>query len=75
MPPSGEGVNTAMLDALDLSEYLTGGTFVDLHTAIAAFETRMRERAVTLGREALESIQDFASPTAESIQKLLDMFN
>lgn len=45
MPPSGEGVNTAMLDALDLSECLTSGAFQDLQTAIAAYETQMWVRA------------------------------
>lgn len=75
MPPSGEGVNTAMLDALDLSECLTSGEFQDLHSAIAAYEKRMRARAVILGKEAVEGIKDFASPSEESIQKLILQFS
>lgn len=75
MPPSGEGVNTALLDALDLSECLTNGEFQSLHAAIAAYEQRMLERAAILGKEALESIKDFSSPSEESVNKLLQMFS
>ena len=71
MPPSGEGVNTAMLDALDLSECLTNGEFPDLQAAIAAYEGQMRARAVILGQEALEGIAEFASPSEASIQELV----
>jgi 2-polyprenyl-6-methoxyphenol hydroxylase-like FAD-dependent oxidoreductase len=45
MPPSGEGVNLAMLDALELSECLTHIDFKDIQTAIAAYELQMRARA------------------------------
>jgi 2-polyprenyl-6-methoxyphenol hydroxylase-like FAD-dependent oxidoreductase len=75
MPPSGEGVNAAMLDALDLSECLTSGEFQSLQAAIEAYEHRMRARAVVLGREALAGIKDFASPSDESIQKLVAQFS
>lgn len=54
MPPSGEGVNTAMLDALDLSEYLTSGDYKDLQTAIGAYENKMRARGALLAQEALD---------------------
>jgi 2-polyprenyl-6-methoxyphenol hydroxylase-like FAD-dependent oxidoreductase len=74
MPPSGEGVNTAMLDALDLSECLTSGKFKNLQDAMAAYEKQMRSRATVLGQEALESIKDFASPTEESINTLIQQF-
>jgi len=74
MPPSGEGVNTAMLDALDLSEYLTNGEFSDLKSAIAAYETKMRARASVLGKEAIDGIKDFASPSKDSIKDLVGMF-
>lgn len=74
MPPSGEGVNTAMLDALDLSECLCSGEFNDLKSAIAEYEIRMRARAAVLGKEAIESIKDFASPSAESIKELVELF-
>ncbi len=46
MPPyAGEGVNMAMLDALELSQYLLSGDYPDTLTAIAAFENQMRARA------------------------------
>ena len=71
MPPSGEGVNTAMLDALDLTECLTGGELLHLQAAIEAYEKRMQARATILGQEALEGIKDFAAPSDESIRKLV----
>ncbi|MET4141805.1 NAD(P)/FAD-dependent oxidoreductase [Pedobacter sp. UYP1] len=74
MPPSGEGVNTAMLDALDLSECLTSGEFQNIEAAIAAYENQMRARANLLGHEALEGIKDFSSPSDESIKKFIAQF-
>ena len=74
MPPSGEGGNTAMLDALDLSECLTNGEFTDLQAAIAAYEDQMRARAVILGKEALEGIKEFASPSETSIKELVRQY-
>lgn len=75
MPPSGEGVNTAMMDALDLSECLTSGEFQNVQDAITAYEKRMQTRATLLGIEALEGIKDFASPSEESIKKLIEQFS
>lgn len=75
MPPSGEGVNTAMLDALDLTECLTSGEFQNIQAAIAAYEKRMLARAAILGQEALEGIKDFASPSEESVKKLIQLFS
>ncbi|MEO6685492.1 MAG: NAD(P)/FAD-dependent oxidoreductase, partial [Dyadobacter sp.] len=75
MPPSGEGVNTAMLDALDLSECLISGAFNDIQSAIEAYEKQMRKRAVVLGKQAMEGIKDFASPTEESVHKIVQLFN
>ena len=75
MPPSGEGVNTAMLDALDLAECFTGGAYQNLQFAIAAYEEKMRTRAVILGKEALEGIKDFAAPSDESVKRLIDQFS
>lgn len=75
MPPSGEGVNTAMLDALDLNECLSSSEFKDTRDAIAAYEKRMLARAATLGQEAIEGIKDFASPTEESVNMLVQLFS
>ncbi|MVM29146.1 NAD(P)-binding protein [Spirosoma sp. HMF4905] len=75
MPPSGEGVNTAMLDALDLSECLTNSEFADLQTAIAAYEGQMRARAVILLAESLGGIKEFASPSEASVKELVPLYN
>ncbi len=46
MPPfAGEGVNMAMLDALELVLCLNNNEFPDVHSAIKAFEAQMRLRA------------------------------
>ncbi len=71
MPPfTGEGVNMAMLDALELSECLTGEGFSDTHSAIAAYEKRMRVRAAEIGAITLESTAALHSP--EAIPYLLE---
>ncbi|WP_260607540.1 FAD-dependent oxidoreductase [Chitinophaga polysaccharea] len=57
MAPSGEGVNLAMLDALELSECLTNEHFKDTQTAIAAYETVMRERAAQEAATSFEMIE------------------
>lgn len=75
MPPSGEGVNTAMLDALDLSECLTSGEFPTIQAALAAYEERMLARAAVLGQEAVEGIKDFASPSEESVNQLIQQLS
>lgn len=73
MPPNGEGVNLAMLDALDLSECLTGIAYPDLKATVAAYEDSMISRAAALTEETMEGIEDFAAPTEESVQKLIVM--
>lgn len=73
MPPSGEGVNTAMLDALDLTTCLTDGEYESIHKAIAAYEQQMRARAAVLGREALDGIKGWASPDETAIKELVAM--
>ncbi|SHN39031.1 NAD(P)/FAD-dependent oxidoreductase [Chitinophaga sp. CF418] len=57
MPPSGSGVNMAMLDALELSECLTGNDFEDIPAAIAAYEKEMQTRAAKEAQESLEMTQ------------------
>lgn len=56
MPPfAGEGANMAMLDALELSECLTGDTYHTLQEAIAAYENNMRARAAIAAKRSLEN--------------------
>ncbi|QXU43592.1 NAD(P)/FAD-dependent oxidoreductase [Pedobacter sp. D749] len=56
MPPfAGEGVNMAMLDALELSESLTGSHHVSIHEAIVSYETAMRKRASEMAMESLKN--------------------
>lgn len=56
MPPfAGEGVNVAMLDALELSECLLSQKYSDIKQAISHFEINMRERAATAAKESLEN--------------------
>jgi len=73
MPPyAGEGVNMAMLDALELSECLTNASFPDLRTAIEAYEQPMRSRAAETARMTLESMAMLHSPDAISnLMKLI----
>ena len=67
MPPfAGEGVNMAMLDALELAECLTAGVFPDLRSAIAAFESAMRKRAAEAAQDSLDNGELMHSPAALS---------
>ena len=54
MPPyAGEGVNMAMLDALELSRCLTSDKFPDGRAAIADYEQQMRKRAAEMAQITL----------------------
>lgn len=65
MPPyAGEGVNMAMLDAVELSDCLTGNSFPDLLTAIMHYETQMRKRASETAALTLEQTIALHSPDA-----------
>jgi len=56
MPPfAGEGVNMAMLDALELSECLCNKKFSDIQAAIGSYENQMRKRAAKAAQESLEN--------------------
>ncbi|QJD94881.1 FAD-dependent monooxygenase [Mucilaginibacter robiniae] len=73
MPPyAGEGVNMAMLDALELAECLLNETFADTHAAIAAYEQQMRARASEVARITLE--QTAILHSADGLTKLVAMF-
>jgi 2-polyprenyl-6-methoxyphenol hydroxylase-like FAD-dependent oxidoreductase len=65
MPPyAGEGVNMAMLDALELSKCLTSSTFPDIQTAIAAYEKQMCTRFAEVGKITLASTASLHSTSA-----------
>ncbi|MBH8558279.1 FAD-dependent oxidoreductase [Hymenobacter negativus] len=65
MPPyAGEGVNMAMLDALELSEYLTSELFPTMQAAIAHYEQDMRQRASAVAQETLEQTERLHAPGA-----------
>lgn len=73
MPPfAGEGVNMAMLDALELYQCLTSGLPTDLREAIGTYETKMRKRAAVAGFESLENGKRMHSATA--LNDLLELF-
>jgi len=65
MPPfAGEGVNMAMLDAVELSECLLSDDFSSTHEAIAAYEEQMRRRASEIAQITMESTEALHSPKA-----------
>ena len=65
MPPyAGEGVNMAMLDALELSECLLSDDFADTQSAIAAYESQMRARASEIAMITMESTEALHSSKA-----------
>lgn len=72
MPPSGEGVNLAMLDALELSECLTRDAFQDTQTAIAAYEKQMLPRAVQEAHVSMDAVDWMHSEGAT--EKLVQLF-
>ncbi|MES2276968.1 MAG: NAD(P)/FAD-dependent oxidoreductase [Bacteroidota bacterium] len=65
MPPfAGEGVNMAMLDALELSECLINPNYPDTRAAIAAYEVPMLARASEIAGITLHSTDALHSPDA-----------
>jgi 2-polyprenyl-6-methoxyphenol hydroxylase-like FAD-dependent oxidoreductase len=65
MPPyAGEGVNMAMLDALELAQCLTNKGYPDTLSAIAAYEQHMRVRASETAGITMESTRILHSPEA-----------
>ena len=73
LPPNGEGVNSAMLDALELCENLTSDKFTDLKSAIADYEQCMFERFVKEGVETADFMEWTYSP--EGLSKMVGLFN
>jgi 2-polyprenyl-6-methoxyphenol hydroxylase-like FAD-dependent oxidoreductase len=73
MPPyAGEGVNMAMLDALELAECLLNDDFMDTHSAIATYEKQMRLRSSGTAKITMEQTASLHS--AEAISNMLEMF-
>ena len=73
MPPfAGEGANTSMFDALELSECLTTGKYHTLEQAIAAYEVSMRKRAAKAAKQSLENGERMHSEGA--LEKMLTVF-
>ncbi|MCF0055474.1 NAD(P)/FAD-dependent oxidoreductase [Dyadobacter sp. CY356] len=74
MPPyAGEGVNMAMLDALELSQCLLSSDFPDLHSAIASYEKLMLVRSSETAKKTLESTE--ALHTTSAIEWLISVIS
>jgi 2-polyprenyl-6-methoxyphenol hydroxylase-like FAD-dependent oxidoreductase len=74
MPPfAGEGVNMAMLDALQLSEALTNPVFTDVGIAIANYEKLMFKRFSKIGQATLFNTEWMHQPNA--LKNMLTMFS
>ncbi|MCJ8211115.1 FAD-dependent monooxygenase [Mucilaginibacter sp. RS28] len=73
MPPyAGEGVNMAMLDALELSECLLNKEFDSMKQAIAAYEDKMCRRISAVAKETMEQTAILHSP--EGLAHLTEIF-
>ena len=73
MPPfAGEGANTAMLDALELSECLTSARYNSLQEAISFYEINMRKRAAMAAQASLANGERMHSEGA--LENMLAIF-
>jgi len=73
MPPfAGEGANTSMFDALELSECLTSDKYDTVYEAISFYETGMRKRAAMAAKQSLENGERMHSEGA--LEKMLAVF-
>ena len=74
MPPfAGKGANLAMLDAVELVDFLTNNQFSDLKNAISFFEKQMLARAATALENTLKNGEQLHSSNA--LEKLLSIFS
>ena len=74
MPPfAGEGVNMAMLDALELSECLTSEKYTNLLEAIFTYETKMRKRASVIAKDSLDNGERMHAENA--LEEMLSLFS
>jgi len=73
MPPfAGEGANTSMFDALELSECLTSDQHHTLQEAISFYEVSMRKRAAIAAEKSLKNGEWMHSQGA--LEKILGMY-
>ena len=73
MPPfAGEGANTSMFDALELSDCLTSDKYNTLQEAISFYEVSMRKRAAKAAKQSLENGGRMHSEGA--LEKMLTVF-
>jgi len=73
MPPfAGEGANTSMFDALELSECLASDKYNTLQEAISFYEVSMRKRASMAAKQSLENGERMHSEGA--LGKMLTVF-
>lgn len=73
MPPfAGEGANTSMSDALELSECLTSDKYETLGEAISYYEINMRKRAAIAAKYSLENGERMHSEGA--LEKMMGIF-
>jgi 2-polyprenyl-6-methoxyphenol hydroxylase-like FAD-dependent oxidoreductase len=73
MPPfAGEGANTAMFDALELSECLASDKYDTVQEAIASYEVSMLKRAAMATKQSLENGERMHSEDA--LEKMLGAF-
>ncbi|MBW1653887.1 FAD-dependent oxidoreductase [Flavobacterium quisquiliarum] len=73
MPPfAGKGANLAMLDALELADFLTNNQFNSIETAISIFEKRMLERASNATKDTLENSEQLHAE--EALERLVSIF-
>jgi len=73
MPPfAGEGVNMAMLDALQLSKNLLSNTFASVQDALADYEHKMLKRTSKIAKESLENGEKMHA--SNSLETMLNFF-
>jgi 2-polyprenyl-6-methoxyphenol hydroxylase-like FAD-dependent oxidoreductase len=72
-PPSGDGVNQAMLDALELYQALCLENFANLQDAISSFEKKMLSRTAVATEEALQLIE--ALLAENNLEYMINFFN
>ena len=73
MPPfAGEGANTSMLDALELSECITNEAYNTVQESISDYEINMRKRASAAAKESLQNGERMHS--ADALNKMLKVF-